>query len=106
VLDGQVHVLVALLGRPGELVAPQIAALFEPAASITASTSSICSSSVGAPKNGSDRPEPRLSNVITLANWVSRAMTRSSDGSAQRYSTCDIHGGIQTRSSGPSPSTA
>ncbi len=73
---------------------------------MTASTSSIWSSSVGAPNKGSERPEPRRSNVITRANCVSRCITRSSDGSDQRYSTCEIHGGTQTRSMGPSPSTA
>ncbi len=57
-------------------------------------------------RSGSDRPEPRRSNVITRANWVSRAITRSSEGSDHRYSTCEIQGGTQTRSSGPSPSTA
>jgi hypothetical protein len=91
------------IGPPSSV--PQIAALSEPAASITASTSSIWSSSVGAPKNGSESPEPRLSKVITRANCVRRAITRSSEGSDQRYSTWDIHGGIQIRSIGPSPST-
>ena len=76
-----------------------------PAASITASTSSICSSSVGAPQNGSDRPEPRRSKVITRAKRVTRLITRSSERSDHRYSTWEIQGGIQTRSTGASPST-
>ena len=92
------------MGPPSSV--PQIAARSDPAASMTASTSSICSSSVGAPKSGSDSPDPRRSNVITRANWVRRFPNRSSVGSAHRYSTCEIQGGTQTRSMGPSPSTA
>jgi hypothetical protein len=91
------------IGPPSSV--PQIAARSDPAAFITARTSSIWSSSVGAPNRGSESPEPRLSKVIRRANWVSRATTRWSDGSDQRYSTWEIQGGIQTRSIGPSPST-
>jgi hypothetical protein len=83
-----------------------MAARSEPAASMTASTSSICSSRVGAPKKGSDSPEPRRSKVMTRANSCSRCPKRSSVGSAHRYSTCEIQGGTQTRSIGPSPWTA
>ena len=101
--SGKVAANRAAIGPPSSV--PAMAALSEPAASITASTSSIWSSSVGAPKSGSESPEPRRSNVITRANSVRRAITRSSDGSDQRYSTCDTQGGIQTRSMGPSPWT-
>ena len=94
---------MAAIGPPSSV--PAIHARSDPAASITARTSSICSSSVGAPASGSDRPEPRRSKVITRANWVSRAITRASDSSDQRYSTCEIHGGIQTRSMSSLPST-
>ena len=80
-----------------------MAAFVDPAASITASTSSICSSSVGAPWSGSDRPDPRRSKVITRANWVRRSITALREGSDQRYSTCEIQGGIHTMSTGPSP---
>ena len=93
---------IAAIGPPSSV--PVIAARSEPAASITASTSSICSSSVGAPDSGSDSPDPRRSNVITRANWVRRPITASSVGSDHRYSTCDTQGGIQTRSRSPSPS--
>jgi hypothetical protein len=103
VRSGNVAANSEAIGPPSSV--PAIAALSDPAASMTARTSSIWSSSVGAPKSGSERPEPRRSNVITRANPVSRAITRSSEGSAQRYSTWEIHGGIQTRSVGPSPWT-
>ena len=46
--SGKVAAKSAAIGPPSSV--PQIAALSDPAASITASTSSICSSSVGAPE--------------------------------------------------------
>ncbi len=49
------------------------AARSEPAASITATTSSICSSSVGARPSGSDSPVPRRSNMISRLNEASRS---------------------------------
>jgi hypothetical protein len=48
------------------------AAVREPTASITATTSSICSSSVGAPGTGSDSPVPRRSNMIRRENEANR----------------------------------
>jgi hypothetical protein len=57
------------------------------------------------PKKGSDSPEPRRSKVIRRAKLVIRRMTRVSERSDQRYSTCEIQGGIHIRSMGPSPST-
>ena len=101
--SGWVAANTAAMGPPSSVAA--MAASFDPAASSTASTSSICSSSVGAPWSGSERPEPRRSNVITRAKLVSRSITAAIDASDQRYSTCEIQGGIQTRSTGPSPST-
>ena len=101
VRSGKVAANSAAIGPPSSV--PTKAAFSDPAASITASTSSIWSSSVGAPKSGSDSPEPRRSNVITRAKPVSRAITRSSEGSDQRYSTWEIHGGTHTRSVGASP---
>ena len=103
VRSGKVAANSDAIGPPSSV--PQIAALFDSAASITASTSSIWSSRVGAPKSGSERPEPRRSKVITRANSVRRAITRSREGSDHRYSTCEIQGGIQTKSIGPSPWT-
>ena len=103
VRSGWVAANSAAIGPPSSVAT--IAASFDPAASITASTSSICSSSVGAPSSGSERPEPRRSKVITRAKLVSRSITPASDASDQRYSTCEIQGGIHTRSMGPSPST-
>ena len=50
-----------LIGAPSEI--PHSAARSEPAASITARTSSIRCSSVGASATGSDSPDPRRSNV-------------------------------------------
>jgi hypothetical protein len=47
---------------------PKSAARREPAASITARTSSMRVSSVGAPSTGSDIPVPRLSNLISREN--------------------------------------
>ena len=84
---------------------PTSATRSEPTASITAIRSSIWSSSVGAPKNGSERPDPRLSKVMKRAKLVIRRITRMSERSDQRYSTCEIQGGIHIRSMGPLPST-
>jgi hypothetical protein len=50
------------------MLALRIAARDEPAASITARTSSIRASSPGVPLMRSDIPTPRWSNTITLAN--------------------------------------
>ena len=59
-----------------------------PAASITVITSSVHSSRVGiAPTvTGSERPQPRLSNVSTRANASKRRRKRDSSGCSQRTS--------------------
>jgi len=59
------------------------AARSEPAASITATTSSICSSSVGAVSTGSDNPDPRRSNMINRENDAIRLKYRATTGSSQ-----------------------
>ena len=91
----------AAIGPPSS--DPTTAARSEPAAFITASTSSICSSSVGAPSIGSDSPEPRRSNTITLPNEAIRSNAALIVGSRKRYSHCEIQVGTQRMSSGPSP---
>jgi hypothetical protein len=50
-----------------------IAALADPAASITATMSSARSSRVGTPGTRSDRPVPRLSNMISRPMAASRS---------------------------------
>jgi hypothetical protein len=52
---------------------PRSAAHDDFVASITARTSSIRSSSGGAPSTGSDEPVPRLSKTITRANALIRS---------------------------------
>lgn len=66
---------------------------FEPTASITAITSSICSSSVGAPSTGSERPEPRRSKLISRENEQSRSMNAAILGSAPSSSIWETHVG-------------
>ena len=77
----------------------------EPTASITAWTSSICSSSGVAPAIPSDIPLPRRSNRISRANDASRSRKRAKDGSSQDSSMFDRYDGTSTTSSGPSPTT-
>ena len=81
------------------------AARSEPTASITATTSSICSSSVGAPEIRSDRPAPRLSKVINLENEVNRLSMRAAMGHSHMCSICQIQVGTQRMSTGPLPTT-
>jgi hypothetical protein len=51
------------------------------------------SSRVGAPTTGSDRPVPRLSNMIKRANDVSRSIMWTTDGISQASSTCEMKPG-------------
>ena len=74
------------------------------AASSTASTSSICSSS-GAGGTRSDMPLPRRSNWISRANEVRRANICASRGSVHRCSICDTQELTSSTSCGPSPAT-
>jgi hypothetical protein len=59
------------------------AARSEPAALMTATTSSICSSSVGARGTGSDRPDPRRSKMMSRENDASRSKYPAIAGSSQ-----------------------
>src|SRR6516162_10911972 len=65
---------------------PNSAARSEPAASITARTSSIRSSSVATPATRSDRPVPRLSNRIRRENAARREKWCAHSGSSQNSS--------------------
>ena len=75
----------------------------EPAASITARTSSICSSSVGGLVDGSDIPLPRRSNTIRRPISARRAKKRTVVGTSHRCSSWDSQVGTYRMSSGPSP---
>ena len=74
---------------------PSSAARSDPAASITARTSSIRSSSVGRRSSGtgSERPVPRLSKTIRRANDASRRRNRAYEGSSHITSTFETHPG-------------
>ena len=93
-----------LIGTPSEI--PISAARSEPAASITARTSSMRCSSVGASATGSDSPEPRRSKLITRANDASALEEARATGScSQTSSTWVMNPGTRTRSRSPSPNT-
>ena len=76
-----------------------------PAASITARTSSTCSSSVAVPPVRSDIPVPRRSKRITRPSPPSRAKKRATVGWSQSDSTAENVCGTKTMSRSPSPST-
>ena len=92
-----------LIGPPSET--PSSAARSEPTASITARTSSIRTSSDGAPLTRSDIPVPRLSNGSAGRTTRAAGVNAASDGICHASSTCETNGGMWTRSNGPSPST-
>jgi hypothetical protein len=75
-----------LIGTPSEI--PISAARSEPAASITARTSSIRSSIEGAVATGSDSPEPRRSKASTRANDPSASSDRANGSYSQTSSMC------------------
>ena len=79
------------IGTPSDT--PIRAARSDPAASMTARTSSIRSSSVGAPTTGSESPVPRLSNMIKRANDVRRSIMWTTGGISQASSTCEMKPG-------------
>jgi hypothetical protein len=81
------------------------AACSEPAASMTARTSSIRVSSVGAPTTWSDMPVPRLSKWIGRENDASCSKKARAFGTSQPSSTFETAGGTNTTSNGPSPTT-
>jgi hypothetical protein len=78
-----------LIGAPSEM--PTIAARADPTASITARTSSILVSSVGAPGTRSDMPVPRLSKTIRRALETRRGRRTSNGGVDHPSSTCDTN---------------
>jgi hypothetical protein len=86
---------------------PTSTALRLPAASMTAVTSSILCSSVGATPGaiGSDSPVPRLSNTMKRPSELMRRTKRRHWGCSQSTSMWDAIPGTRTMSSGPSPMT-
>ena len=86
---------------------PMMAALLDPAASITATMSLTRSSSSGArsPGSRSDMPVPRLSKTISLEKDASRRRNRARAGSSHECSRWETNPGARTRSSGASPTT-
>ncbi len=74
-----------LIGPPSE--APTTAARSEPAASITARTSSIRVSRFAIPATRSDAPVPRLSKMISRLNEAIRSKNAPRAGSSQSSST-------------------
>ena len=68
----------AHMGPPSDT--PNIAARSDPAASITARTSSTRCSSVGTSLTGSDSPVPRLSKTISRENELIRSKKRANGG--------------------------
>src|SRR2546421_4670095 len=93
-----------LIGPPSDK--PQKKAEEEPTASITARTSSMRSSSVGTPADGSDSPVPRLSNKIRRLNDANRRKKRAEAFASHQFSMCDTKPGTKTKSTGPSPNVA
>ena len=67
-----------------------MAARSEPAASRTAWTSSICSSSEAGVSRRSDIPEPRRSKMISREKVASRAKNAATVGWSQRCSIAEI----------------
>src|SRR5262245_13418839 len=85
-----------LIGAPSEK--PQRAARAEPAASMTARTSSIRSYMVGIGSTRSDRPVPLLSKRISRQKEASRLKKLAECGSSIVRSRCDTEPGTNTRS--------
>ena len=86
---------------------PKSAARSDPAASITARTSSMRCSSVARLASGtrSDIPVPRLSKRIRRLKDASRRRNPARSGSSQPDSRCETQPLTKTRSLGPSPIT-
>jgi hypothetical protein len=87
--------------------APRIAARSDPAASMTARTSSIHSSRGGSEPRGagSDRPMPYLSKVMKRLKELKRRKNRAGDGMSGLPSRWKNHSETNTRSISPSPRT-
>jgi hypothetical protein len=93
------------IGPPSEM--PSSAARREPAASITARTSSMRCSSVGRlfSSTRSESPVPRLSNTMSREKRARRCRKFAKEGSVQNSSMLDTQPMTNTRSIGPSPIT-
>src|SRR3954451_10016598 len=92
-----------LIAPPSEM--PNRAARSLPAASITARTSSIPSSSVATAPTLSERPVPRLSNRISRLKELRREKKRARAGLSQAISRLEMKPGMKTMSNGPFPTT-
>jgi hypothetical protein len=92
------------MGPPSET--PMMAARFDPAASITARMSSIRVSRSGMPVVLSESPVPRLSNWISRENEARRFSASAAGPSHADSRTESTHPLMNTRSKGPSPTTA
>jgi hypothetical protein len=103
VRSGYVAAKTALIIPPESM--PRSAARSDPAASMTARTSSIGTSSVSSSRRGSEIPVPRLSNWITLANSASARRNSARAGIDQPTSMLETKPGAKTTSIGPSPKT-
>jgi hypothetical protein len=108
VRSGYVAAKRRLIGPPSER--PRRAARSEPAASITARTSSIRVSRLAMPATRSDAPVPRLSKTISRANDAMRSRkaanaSRNGVSASHMSSTFETAPGMRTRSNGPSPTT-
>ena len=101
--SGYVAAKRMLIGPPSET--PIKAARSEPAASMTARTSSMRVSNVGMPLTRSDMPVPRLSKRMSRQNDESRRLKAAIPGTSQASSTCETKPGTCTTSNGPSPVT-
>src|SRR3954447_2619510 len=91
------------MGTPSEI--PMSTARSKPAASITARTSSMRSSSVGASATGSESPYPRRSNAITRAKFDMPWNIRAAGSCSHIISTWLMKPLTKTTSRSPSPNT-
>ena len=83
----------------------QSMALSDPAASMTARTSSIVVSSDCTSRTRSERPVPRLSSISTRPNAARPSTWRTSSGCSQVESRSPVIPRTKTMSVGPSPTT-
>ena len=94
-----------MAARPQPSAIERSAGCGDPAAAITARTSSTCSSNGEAPATPPDIPVPRRSNAIRRANAASRCRNPATPGISHAISMFDKKAGTSRRSSGPSPTT-
>ena len=92
-----------LIAAPSE--SPKNAARCDPAASITARTSSMRVSRLGAPLTGSDIPVPRLSNRMSRMSEPRSCRKSTNPGIFHCSSMWVTKPGTNTRSNGPFPVT-